>query len=180
MIVCPLCEHSQETGDTCDVCGKRLTFEPPTSAQYPPIPDLEVTTLAGAAAGIPFAPMPDLEVHHADAVQVTLEVVPDIEATQLAGVDAQVVAQETVPDVERTRFEDAAPRTVLGEMITCRYCGQSQKRENRLCERCANALPVVRPDEPVKAVANVRCPSCGFESQPKQACPACGYFLREE
>ena len=178
MIVCPLCEHPQDRGDTCEVCGKRLSFAPPTSAEYPPLPELEATTLAGAEADVAVALMPDLEITHHAPVAVPVESLPEFETTRLAGATG-AVAVEPVPGVEPTLFAGDGQPTVLGETTTCRYCGQAQKRANRLCERCANALPTLALEAPpAKQVGNVRCPSCGFESSPSQMCPACGYFLR--
>lgn len=176
MIVCPMCENRQEQGDTCDVCGKRLSFEPPTSAQYPPLPDLEVTSFAEANVAI--AAMPELDVHrHADA-NVVLEKIPDLLPTEIADAKAPVAA-EVVPELERTRVEGDGQRTALSDTTTCRYCGQVQKRTNRLCDKCANALPTVvraKPKDPEAAL--VRCPGCGFDAPVNKACPACGFFIR--
>ncbi|MBI5543072.1 MAG: hypothetical protein HY901_04240, partial [Deltaproteobacteria bacterium] len=87
MIVCPLCENPQAQGDTCDVCGRRLLFAPPTTEQYPLLQELELTAIesAGAASAVQAQPMAELERHRADAVQVLAQAIPDFERTPLAG-----------------------------------------------------------------------------------------------
>ena len=56
MIICPLCEHIQERGLYCDVCGKAFTVESGADLSVPPMPGLETAQvgdldLASSASG---------------------------------------------------------------------------------------------------------------------------------
>ncbi len=180
MIVCPVCENQQQTGDTCDVCGKRLSFAPPTSEQYPTIPDLEQTQLADPQQAVATQVLPELEIHRHGDVAVAPEIIPDLQRTLADGAAdaAAAVPTETVPDIERTRVADDSQRTPLSATVTCRYCGHPQRRGGRFCERCSNALPVEAKPAVVGTVAGARCPSCGWIGEPSKACPACGFYIR--
>ncbi len=183
MIVCPVCEHPQSAGVICDVCGKQLVAAAQVAAQIQPLPELEQTAVvARNAVGPPVTPMPELEVHRAGDVDVADERLTALESTALPGVDAAATAPvEPAPDIERTQLADDKTRTVLGETVTCRYCGTVQKRGNVFCERCANALPrlgVAKAAEAPAELVHVRCPACGEHAVMGQKCPSCGYYLR--
>lgn len=180
MIVCPVCEHPQVQGDTCDVCGKRLVSAPPTSQEYPTLPELEQTA-AAAVGNVAVALMPDLEVHHAPEVNVVDERMVELDPTTVQGVDAAAsVPVQPTADVERTHFADDGQRTLLGMTVTCRYCGLNQPRTNRLCDKCANALPVLVAAAAAAPLRAQRCPSCGSSAEVGKACAACGYFIKSD
>lgn len=182
MIVCPVCEHPQDKGDACDVCGKQLVAAAAKAEPVAAMPELEQTAVVSRnAVGPPVAPMPELEVHRVGNVKVADEKVADLEGTAIAGAAAAAALPvEAAPDIERTQLANDQARTVLGDTLQCRYCGHVQKRTNRLCERCANAMPVlaVAKAERTAPVVRVRCPACGESAVPGQKCDACGYFLR--
>ena len=76
--------------------------------------------------------------------------------------------------------DDDGARTVLGDLLACRYCGQVQQRPNKFCDKCANALPkvTIAQAEAKKGPAKVRCISCGMDGEPGKSCHSCGYFIR--
>lgn len=177
MIVCPLCESSQAQGDTCDRCGKTLLHVPPTSSQYPPLPDLEVTSLARDLDASSAEPMPELELHRFSKIDLAAsdEAMPDVQ--RVAPAEEATAPTVELAGLEVTRFAPASPPVMLGEAATCRYCGHVQRR-SRLCEKCANAMPSVMPEEPETTVTKRHCPACGFEGELGKICAACGLFLR--
>jgi methionyl-tRNA synthetase len=59
-MVCPLCEHVQEQGDSCDQCGMRLVADSPAPIQVEQFPDLEPTQVA-PIGNIPILPLLRLE-----------------------------------------------------------------------------------------------------------------------
>lgn len=181
MIVCPVCEHPQDKGDTCDVCGKRLVVAAPTSEQYPTLPELEATAIvARNAVGPPVTMMPELDLHRVGHVEVQPEKVAELEATAIPGASAPVTSLEAVPDLERTRVIDGDARTVLGPTVGCRYCGHVQARTNILCERCANAMPRIVTETKGKAEGPPKraCGNCGVDAELGKKCPSCGVYQR--
>ena len=177
MIVCPVCEHQQVRGDACDQCGMRLVAAAEAAAvQIAALPELERTVQPSVAVAV--APMEGLEVHHVASVDVQTEVVPDFEATKMVVPDAPALAS-VLPEIEQTRIVDDAPKTQLTDTTTCRYCGQAQPRSNRLCDKCANALPIVVREVVAAKVVQVRCPGCGMDGVPSRQCDYCGFFIHE-
>ena len=183
MIACPVCEHQQEFGFECEVCGKDLS----------------------AALGMIGAPpvriekMADLEVTIPERIgEVVVERAADVEVTAFARVDA--VTTSAVPDFESTvaekigeipvlpvddMTEDRAPddgvRTAIGQgPLTCRYCKTVQALgSGMICERCGMKLPIVAVAAPVVAAKRKetvwsRCRSCGATARGGERCGDCG------
>ena len=184
MIACPICEHQQDLGFECEVCGRDLS------------------ALAGMVGAPPvrIEKMLDLEVTIPERIgEIPIERAPDVEVTAFAKVDSVVSAP--VPDFERTvadkigeipvlpvddlsedRVPDDGVRTpVATGPLTCRYCKTVQALgSGLLCERCGMKLPQVA----VAAVPGVvkkkkeavfaRCRSCGAPARGGERCGECG------
>lgn len=182
MIVCPVCEHQQDFGVECDVCGKALGgldgLGPPPVAQER-VEGLEVT-ISDRVGEIAIERMGELEVSRYASVEVATEVTPDLETSRAAPVGE--VAVERVADLTVDRAPDDGQRTVLPEgPLTCRYCRNVQA-SGAMCERCGMRLPqvMVVPQivggllldaEDVK----VRCRACGAPATAGKKCTDCGH-----
>lgn len=158
MIVCPVCEHQQATGESCDNCGKQLVAPRPINVTDAQLPELETTAIPGGNANVLDAKLPDLELHHASAVAAPAEVLAEL---------------------ERTRVVDDASRTPIPSAHTCRYCGNSQ-RQAGICDRCGMKIAVYKPAPASAAeeVVVIPCPACGIRGPSNKTCVACGAFIR--
>ncbi len=170
MIVCPVCEHPQDQGAECEVCGKRLAHGP-TAADLaiPPVDGLEPTLHAPSVAAAEDR-IAELEpTRHAAAVDLP-DVMPDFEATRAAPVDVDV---ESTPDLEPTSegIPGDAP-TALPPIAVCRYCRTPAMPEERICSRCGMRLPLLGVAA-AEAPAAVRICSCGTAIR-GSLCPTCG------
>jgi hypothetical protein len=184
MIVCPVCEHPQEQGFECDVCGKRLVpGVSPADLAIPVVEGLEPTLQSPVDARE--ERVPDLEPTLRDAGDAMFadDPTPDLEATSAAPVD---VVADLAPDIERTDagIPDDAP-TPMPEFVTCRYCRTPAQPGERLCARCGVRLPVLpqRLDAGGGVGAGTEPPlricSCGASVRWDAAlCPTCGARLR--
>lgn len=161
MASCPLCEHVQDAGAECEVCGHRLSG--PGTAE-PPV-----------------APLPGLEPTRMERVEVATESVPDLEPTLLAPVDAPpedlgwveptraapegAVPVEPVPDLER-HMAEPIPDLVGGldplAPVVCRYCRSTAMPGDKFCGRCGMRLSRF---DPVRLAGSERgelvCRDCG-------------------
>ena len=178
MPTCPLCEHVQENGEVCEVCGRQLVevtaptvnaapmagleqtrWEEPFPEDADPIPDLELT-MRPAAGAVPETPM------------------ADIEATSLPGIGGEV-APETLDGMDLGRAADDGERVPLNlGAVTCRYCKNVQA-EGAFCERCGMRLDRMRaPPQAAAAAASgdalTRCRRCGEKVLLGARCGACG------
>ena len=59
-MVCPLCEHEQEAGDSCDRCGRPWVPQSSPPARDEPLEGLELT-LMPARPDAPIVSLPQLE-----------------------------------------------------------------------------------------------------------------------
>ncbi len=181
-MICPVCEHNQDFGVECEVCGKELggigdLGPPPITLET--LEGLEAT-LQAPQGDVPVEKMGELEVTRFAAVNVTAEVTPDVEYTGRAPVGD--VPIEQVADMSEDRVPDDGQRTAFATgPVTCRYCRNVQATGS-LCERCGMKLPVVNV-APVDAVqgkmlsafeSKVRCKSCGAPAQAGGRCGDCG------
>lgn len=174
MIVCPVCEHQQEAGSECALCGRHLAEGWGTDAPVTPLEGLELTSLdPAAAAALPAEPVAGLEVTRFDAVELPLlaEALPDLEQTLAEPV---AVATDAVPDLERVQagLPEDGP-TLLPLVVTCRYCRTEAGPGERLCARCGMRLPLAAVTAPAPADGEPRRCSCGTPIT-RSSCPACG------
>jgi hypothetical protein len=170
-MICPVCEHPQELGAECELCGMSLAHAGTAAASVAPVDGLE-PTLHGAVDFLPEL-VPDLEpTHHAPAGVVALLAAVEVEPTRIAPVDVEDASP--VPDLERTEAEGLPGDgpTPLEAMPVCRYCRTPSMPGERICSRCGMRLPVAggRPSVVAAAprlcgcgapVSGARCPSCG-------------------
>ena len=153
MTTCPLCEHQQEVGDECQVCGHSLVARVEAEVLVGAIEGLEPTLLGEPGAVDEVEPLPGLE--------------PTLQA------GAGEVGADPVPDLEPTA---AAPSgdapTELPLFPVCRYCRTPTGPGERICGRCGMGLPIgTAPASP--AGAPPRFCSCGTPVT-RSICPACG------
>ena len=143
-MICPVCEHSQESGIECEVCGKALGGLGglgPAPVQIQRMEGLEVT-VPEKLGEVPVEKMGELEVTRFAAVNVAPETTPDVEYTARAAVGD--VPIDRVPDMSEDRVPDDGQRTAFAEgPVTCRYCRNVQAT-GAICERCGMKLPVDR------------------------------------
>lgn len=155
MAICPVCEHAQDGGDECALCGRPLP-----AAQVPDEPvvrlaDLEPTRLATAAT-------PEAEV------------VAGLEPTAREALAAAPV--EPAPWIERTSApSERAPFDLLA-LATCRYCRTPAPPGDVFCARCGLKLETHGRERPVPAARVRRCRFCGA-SGAGDLCPSCGARL---
>jgi len=171
MVVCPLCENTQEGGSECEVCGHRLPVPPGYLTPIDALEDLE-PTLHAVSDAVALTPVPGLE-----PTLAGLEDIPDgppledLEATRAEAVD---VAEETVPDLEQTGepIPGDVP-TPYPAMVACRYCHEPAEPGQRICERCGMRLPVVEAGPAAAAEDGARPCNCGALVRGGR-CPVCG------
>ncbi|MFZ5468462.1 MAG: hypothetical protein ACOZIN_03400 [Myxococcota bacterium] len=177
MIICPVCEHQQQSGAECDGCGKVFVASPVFEVRSDPVPGLEGTPLG--APGVPVAvnALNDLEVN-------TLRSGPDLPPQQVpelerARQEVGAVAVQPMNELDRARAEDDGVRTqVPTGAVTCRYCRHVQA-EGLLCERCGMRLPraaVTGTPTAAKPAETIwtRCRSCGAPAKAGMRCGDCG------
>lgn len=176
MIVCPVCEHPQQSGAECEVCGKRFA---PGALPVPPVARMEglEPTLHDAVDVDPFAmpSIPELEPTLAAPVDAPEVRTPDIDPTSAAPVD---VDSEAMPDIERIGDEIPvdAP-TGLPIAPVCRYCRTPAVPGERLCSRCGMRLPVIDSRLVPEGTEGLHlCTNCGAMTT-RELCPACGNRL---
>ncbi len=184
MILCPLCEHPQEAGDTCDNCGKQLSAPRPTAVATAPLAELEQTELPAARAPVAVSALAELEQTRAGRVEVPVQALPEVERTGAAPVQAPPV--QPLPELDLGRAADDGVRTAAPTgAITCRYCRNVQAA-GLLCERCGMALPkakapaaAARGAAPVRAGDTVwtRCRKCGATARGGERCGDCGHAV---
>jgi hypothetical protein len=174
MVVCPLCEHPQAVGATCEVCGKSLVERGARAEVVAPLAGLESTRLDSIGTAVPEeGAMLQLAGHRAPAVAVEASAPPEVEPTRFAA--SRAPGPAPIRELEPTRFEDPGPRTPATSAVACRYCGNQQK-EGALCDRCGMQLPraarLLDPD--ARSEADVRCQVCGVKGVLSTRCRSCG------
>ena len=147
MVVCPMCEHQQEFGLECEVCGKELANlgalgAPPVSADR--MDGLELNRVE-PVGDVPFSAMIDLERHHIDAVAT-----PAIAAERKCRYCQNVQAAGAVCDKCGMRLprivgaSSVMPSTAAvaqeSHMVRCRACG-IQTAAGALCTDCGQPVP---------------------------------------
>ena len=148
MVVCPVCEHAQASGDDCEVCGKRLAPAGSGGAEVPPLEDLEPTLRDGVGTlrvermegieptardfedslDVPIDSEPWIERAMHDPVEPEPGDPVDVEPTPHAGTGGEPAGE----------FDPFAPPT-------CRYCRTLGAPGELFCERCGMKLDIYRP-----------------------------------
>src|SRR5512142_3281888 len=173
MVVCPLCEHAQERGTECEVCGRPLLAAAELAAPVPTIPELEPTFAAPLGALEVAERVPDLEVTaHAPVAAPGGGPFPDLEPSAAPPVD---VTSAPIPDLERglEGLPSDAP-TPFPALVVCRYCRTEAQLGEKLCSRCGMRLPTLALVPPLaEDECAPRLCSCGTPVR-GPLCPACG------
>lgn len=180
MTVCPVCEHQQQAGLECEVCGKDLSAQAGLGG-LPPPPPVPIERVAGLEVTVPdrvgdvgverFA---ELELNRFAKVDVAPDRTPDVEPSAQAPVgDVRV---EPLTDFAADRAPDDGVRTAAPSgQVTCRYCKNVQQA-GTVCERCGmkltSALQTLAPEVPQGEW--VRCKACGAPGPAGQRCKECG------
>jgi hypothetical protein len=197
MIVCPVCEHQQAQGFTCDVCGKDLGAAlggsdvlTPLEPEIARMPELE--TYIQTTVDVQVQRMPDLETYMQTTVDVQVQPIPDLETYKL---DVGEVPVQRMIELDAAEPEAPMPRvkcSFCGSLkeqyavcdkcgtVQCRYCGNAQSKGS-ICEKCGMRLPganvapaiVGPPPEPVQ------CKHCGTLGIAGERCkgPECGHVV---
>ena len=178
MTICPVCEHRQELGLECEVCGRDLSGLAGLAGLAPPpvaverVAELEATIpdRVGDVAVDRFA---ELELNSFAKVQVGTDLTPDLETSRLAPVGE--VHVERVPDLAEDRAADDGVRTAAPSgQVTCRYCKNVQAL-GTVCERCGMKLPqALKIESAAPKVELVRCRACGAPGPVGERCKECG------
>ncbi|MDP1824627.1 MAG: hypothetical protein Q8L48_15330 [Archangium sp.] len=181
-MICPVCEHQQEFGMECEVCGKELgglAGLGPPPVQTVRMEGLEVT-VPEKLGEVPVEKMGELEVTRFAAVNVAPDVTPDLDFTARAPVGD--IPIDRVADMSEDRVPDDGQRTAFATgPATCRYCRNVQAT-GTMCERCGMKLPIVAVP-PLEAIvgkalsdyeSKVRCRSCGAPAKAGERCGDCG------
>ncbi|HEY8212325.1 MAG TPA: hypothetical protein VIG99_32805 [Myxococcaceae bacterium] len=181
MITCPVCDHTQASGDECEQCGKRFAARAAAGGDVPRLAELESTPYDDSDTEIRTERLTDLELTQLrGGPDLPLASFPELERTEPGGIVD--VDAPPLPDLDAGRAPDDGVRTEIpwGAM-TCRYCGHQQV-EGILCDRCGMRLPSFGSDgaaaaaDPAGAIDDdlrVRC-KCGSPARPGQHCGNCG------
>jgi hypothetical protein len=181
MTVCPVCEHQQEIGFECEVCGKDLSSlsglgglgPPPIAVQR--IAELEIT-VPDRVGDVGAARVAELEANAYAKVEVAAELTPGLETSQLAKVGE--VPVERVADLADDRVRDDGVRTAAptGQVI-CRYCKNVQAT-GTVCDRCGMKLPTaLRTEAAAPKLQTERCRACGAPGIIGERCKECGRVI---
>jgi hypothetical protein len=179
-MICSLCEHAQEFGIECEVCGKTMggldgLGPPPAMAQL--LDGLE-PTLVDRVGAVSIEAVGDLEVTAYAPVTAVSETVPDVEPTRTAAV-GEVSVERVELSVDRVPDDGQRTQLATGAQ-TCRYCRHVQS-EGALCDRCGMKFPPVRLEAGVvgtiktRESLKTRCRKCGAPAVGGQRCGDCGH-----
>jgi hypothetical protein len=182
MVACPVCEHEQDEGAECEVCGKVLVGAAQPDAATALLQGLEPTALEYVADGDP-EPLPGLERSDTGVVQFSAQVAsPDwLEPTrhELPPEPLETaVAPQPVEAVEAVEIESLLSQLAGGDAPSlrprCRYCRTEWSPGEAFCKRCGMKVSVVRPE--ASEVERPQCPQCGRLAE-GAVCRACGARL---
>jgi hypothetical protein len=179
MVVCPVCEHQQQSGFECEVCGKDLSALSGLSGLAPPpvavqrLSELEVT-IPDPVGDVGVERVAELQANAFAKVDVAAELTPDLELSRQAPVGD--VSVERLAEIDDTRAADDGVRTAAPTgQVVCRYCKNVQQAGTQ-CERCGMKLPTalqaLAPEVP--ASEWVRCRACGAPGPIGERCRECG------
>jgi len=150
MAVCPVCEHQQDQGDECEVCGRRLAERGVPGVTVAPMADLEPTAASASAALAPE------------------EAPPWLEPTALPASPGAVVEALEVERAPSSGPEEPRPPP---PSAVCRYCRTSAAPGEVFCASCGMRLDRCRPEAEAPAR---RCRACGARVAEGTTCRVCG------
>lgn len=179
MTVCPVCEHQQQVGLECEVCGKDLSAQaglgnvPPPPVQVQRVEGLETTLPERQVGDVAVERFSELEQNRFGKVDVAPELTPDLETSRAAPVGE--VPVERVADLAQDRAPDDGVRTAAPTgQVVCRYCRNVQAT-GTICERCGMKLPKALQTQAAAPQAEwVRCRACGAPGPVGERCKECG------
>jgi hypothetical protein len=190
VIVCPLCEHQQASGEECDACGIKFSKDLAIPVAIPALEGLEPTQLAQSDE-LPSSDLADwIEPTSARSVESpAASIIADLEPTRLAGTDVPSSLDMLPADsgdplpgdggwFEPTFVEslpDEPPETTV---LICRYCREPAQADQLMCARCGMKLPVWKPDQPDAGDERPICQSCGTPSA-GEVCRSCGVRMQQ-
>lgn len=160
MIICPLCEHIQERGTVCDVCGKTFVGPGVIAEPIAPLPGLDTGRMGDVDLTGRYSS--DEPEHSDEAIS------PPRESLSLEDLASQLFSDQAAPQA-------AAPQ----QMTRCRACGQVQAAGDVTCEKCGSRLPRFLSEtadgDDGEEAGPVLCRQCGVKAVPAGGlCPACG------
>lgn len=183
-MICPVCEHAQDFGLECEVCGKDLSELGGLAGLGPPpaavtrVEGLEVT-VADRVGEVPVERVGALEETRFGDVAVPVERLAEVEVPPQVG----AVPVEPLIDLSDDRAPDDGARTAAPTgAVTCRYCRNVQAT-GAICDRCGMRLPRVAGAPPAAKVASsrepvhVRCRTCGAPAEVGERCSECGRLV---
>jgi hypothetical protein len=179
MVVCPVCEHQQQVGLECEVCGKDLSALSGLSGLQPPpvvvqrLAELEAT-IPDRVGDVAIESVAELQANAFARVDVAAELTPGLELSRQPPVGD--VPVERMVDIAEDRAVDDGVRTAAPTgQVVCRYCKNVQQAGSQ-CERCGMKLPTalqsLAPEVP--ASEWVRCRACGAPGPIGERCRECG------
>jgi hypothetical protein len=180
MTVCPVCEHQQEVGFECDVCGKDLSG-PLAGLGPPPVAVEQVAgleqTVGERVGDVGVERFADLELNVLPkAPDGPVAAMPDVEASRLAPVGE--VPIERMTDIADERAADDGVRTAAPSgQVVCRYCKNVQPT-GTVCDRCGMKLATALVTEVSRPVVELmRCRACGAPGPVGERCKECGRLV---
>ncbi len=179
MVVCPVCEHEQEQGSECLVCGKRLLSAGAPDDPTPRLDGLEGTCVEALPAPEPER-MADLEPTMRESAPPSVPDGPAPWIEHTARAPVQAVTVEAL-EIERTALaaHGASDQDPFA-LSTCRYCRTPAAPGEIFCGRCGLKLAIYRPRPPEERRGPLRrCRACGAAGA-GDACPSCGSRLPPE
>jgi len=189
MVICPVCEHAQEVGGECLVCGRSLVESGAPDDVVERLPGLEPTRLEVAPAP-PVHRMEDLEptLFEVPAVPAALEEpatwierTPREPASSMTPASIAAMKSLAMESLQIERTALAAPDAPTGDLLAppvCRYCRTSAAPGELFCGRCGLRLATYSGERVVPAGDVRRCRFCGARG-PGETCQACGARLGE-
>jgi len=169
MLLCPVCEHAQEGGDECAVCGQRLEPSPLSPPEVAALEGLEPTHFDGVEGE--GERLLDLEPTGFDPAPEAPAVPVELEPARAEAVSAAVTPLD---DLEPTRSlplpDDPASAPAPP---ACRYCRTPVPPTDAFCPRCGMRLARSAAPRPASAAPAAVCSSCGTPST-GDVCRACG------
>jgi hypothetical protein len=172
MAICPVCEHAQQGGDECEVCGKRLVTTGGAAWQVEPVPGLE-PTLAGPVE-VAAERVEGLEPTRFDAALEQPAETSGAWMEQTAAAPVAAVDTEVPPGLEghlAAPIPDGGP-DLLAPTV-CRYCRTTAAPGDRFCVRCGMRIPLFDARQVAAEILGSRCRECGAEGAGAR-CSRCG------